>query len=283
MKPFFSIKLWFIFLHRVLKAIYPADIVLIIFVIPEFKKIMKSRAMRFMVIFLLCNLGVRLVPFFACVPFTQRYFFPFAVNIAILATYGIVNLVDFLDKKIINGRIKISKFQLYALLLLIIGLSYTAKALMPRNDKPWLQMIPDAIKQFIPAGKKPIIISNDLDERWGYYAGTDQLYRLHPEKDWQLMKQVRVGREYRWEEFDDKRGIPNLVEKIRQLGADRVFIILKVEKSGTSESEKELVDNFPGINLAGSFTDRKKRVFKLYTPKAPEKPISPKSMQNNID
>lgn len=273
MKPFFSIKLWLIFLHRMAKAIYPADMVLMVFALPELKKIKESRAMRFLVIFLLCNLAVRLVPFFACVPFSERYFFPFAVNIAILATYGISNLVEFLDTKIIKGKIKVSKFQLYALLVLIIGLSYTAKALMPRNDKPWLKMIPAAMKRFVPTGKTPIIISNDLDERWGYYAQTNQLYRLHPEQDWLLMKQVRVGREYRWEEFDEKRGIPNLQEKIESLGMDWVFIILKVEKSGTSKSEKELVEKFTDIHLVGTFTDRKKRVFKLYTTVLPGKPM----------
>lgn len=265
MKPFFSIKLWCIFFFRLIKVIYPADLVLIIFALPEFKRLKESRTMRFLLIFLVCNVGVRLVPFFACVPFTQRYFYPCAINIAILAAYGIVNLVEFLDTKIIKKKIKITQFHLYSLLIIIIGIAYSAKALNPRNDKPWLQVIPAVITKIIPSEKVPIIISNDLDNRWGYYADTEELYQLDPEQDWLLMKPIRVGFEYRWVEFDQQRGISNLAEKINAMGKDRVFLILRVDKNGESPSNSSLLKQYPEIYLKGTFKDRKKRVFKLYS------------------
>ena len=157
------------------------------------------------------------------------------------------------------------KFNLYFLLIIIIGLSYSLKTLRLRNDKPWLQMIPAAIKQLTPPDTTPVIICNDLDERFGYYAGTTEMYRLDPDKKWLLMKRAATETGSRWAPLDNKRGIENLSAKIAEMGMERVFIILKVGKDGNSESNSELMEKLPGINLSGRFTDRKKRVFKLYT------------------
>lgn len=221
--------------------------------------------MRLLVIFLLGDLGVRTLLFFSAVPFSQRYFYPFSVTITIIAATGIIPLVEIISTKIIRKSSEINKFAIYALLITVIGVSYTLKAIHPRNDKPWLQMIPAAIRKLTPENKTPVIISNNLDERFGYYAETTELYQIHPEQNWLLMKRVPNKDDSEWEPLDQQRGISNLAEKIEKIGSNRVFIILKVEKSGTSESDIELNEKLPGINLSGTFTDRKKRRFKLYT------------------
>ena len=221
--------------------------------------------MRLLVLLLIGDLGVRTLLFFSAVPFASRYFYPFAIIIAIIAASGITPLVNIISEKIIKKKTEIHKFTLYAILILIVGVSYSLKAIKPRNDKPWLQMIPSAIKQLTPDNKTPVIISNKLEERFGYYAGTSEFYIIDAEKDWILTKKILTEEDSNWVPFDKKRGIKNLAKQINNLGSDRVFIIFQVEKSGTSKADKELNDQLPGIHLTGTFTDRKKRVFKLYT------------------
>jgi hypothetical protein len=265
MNSLLSLKMWFLLLKRLFIAIFPAELVLIPFAVKSFKLLKSSAVMRLLIIFLIVDLGVRTLLFFSAVPFSQRYFYPFAITISIIAASGFIPLVHFISSKILKRTSTIQKFTLSALLIVIVGVSYSLKALKPRNDKPWLQMIPTAIKQLTPENKTPVIICNDLDERFGYYAGTTDLYQLHPDKKWLLLKRVQTEEDSDWAPLDQKRGIHNLAEKIKQMGSERVFIIMKVEKNGTSESDIELNEKFPGITLTGTFTDRKKRVFKLYT------------------
>lgn len=265
MSKFLSWKLWLIFLHRLAKALFPAEIALFVFSLANFKKLKESRFLRWLLIFLVCDLGVRMVLFFGGVPFTGRYLYPFAITIAIFAVAGLVPLVTFLDEKILQKKLTDRKFQMYALIILIIGVSYSIKALLPRNDKPWLQAMPAAIRQFCPAGKTPVIISNNLDERFGYYAGTEEMYILKPEKDWLLMKRFEDEEDSKFLPLDKKRGIPNLAEKINQMGADRVFIFMYLDKNESTPSDTELTQGLPGIQFKGKYTDRKKRVYKLYT------------------
>ena len=265
MSSLFSLKMWWIFFLRLLKVIYPAELVLLPFAYKSFKLIKTSPYMRFMIVFLICDLGARAVIFFAGVPFSQRYFYPFAVIVAIFATSGIIPFVDILSVKVLKRTSEMQKFNLYFFLIIVIGLSYSMKALRPRNDKPWLQAISSVIKQLSPPNTTPVIICNHLDERFGYYAGTTEMYQLYPSKDWLLMKRVKTENDSRWVPFDNKRGIKNLSAKIAKMNPERVFIILRVGKDGNSESNTQLTENLPGINLVGRFTDRKKRIFKLYT------------------
>jgi len=264
-KSLLSLKMWLILLERVFRAIFPAELVLLPFSLKNFKLLKSSPIMRLLVIFLICDFGIRTILFFSAVPFSQRYFYPFSVTVIIIAASGIIPFVEIISSKILKKTSEIEKFSLYFLLLAIIGISYSLKAIRPRNDKPWLQMIPAAIKHLTPEGKSPVIISNNLDERFGYYAGTTEVYQLYPRKNWLLMKNIQIEEGSDWAPFDKKRGIDNLAEKIKQIGTERVFIIMKVAKNGTSESDTELNEKLPGIKHTGTFTDRKKRVFKLYT------------------
>jgi len=267
MNSLLSFKMWLIFIHRIFNALFPADLILLVFSLSSYKKLKESKALRFFSIFLVCDLGVRGVIFFAGVPFSGRYLFPFAVAIAILAAFGIIPLVEILQKVILKVKcnIKINTFYLYAILIIIIGISYSIKALLPRNDKPWLQRIPAAIKKLVPEGKTPVIISNKLDERFGYYADTTQIYMLDPAKNWVLMEKVKTDTDSKFIACSRKRGIANLAEKINELGAERVFIIMRVGKDGNSVPNTELLKKLPGIHLSGTFTDRKKRILKLYS------------------
>lgn len=268
MSKFLSWQLWLICLLRLAKALFPAEMVLFVFSLTTFKKLKDSRMMRWLLIFLICDLGVRMIVFFGGVPFTGRYFYPFAITIAIFAAAGIIPLVDFLvflDEKTLNKKLKHKKFQIFALIVIIIGVSYSIKALLPRNDKPWLQTIPAAIKHIAPPGKTPVIMSNNLDERFGYYAGTDELYIIDPDDDWRMLKRFQTASDSKFKYLDDKRGITNLVDKIKLIGAERVFIIMYLDKNQSTPSDTELQEKLPGIKLFGTFTDRKKRVYKLYT------------------
>ncbi len=267
MKALLSFKMWLILLERIFSAIYPAELVLLPFSWKSFKLVKTSPIMRLLILFLIIDLGVRTLLFFTGIPFSQRYFFPFAVTVAIIAASGLIPLVNIISEKILKTTSATQKFTIYALLIIIIGVSYSLKAINPRNDKPWLQVIPVAIKTLTPENKIPVIISNKLDERFGYYAGTTELYKIYPKKNWQLMKKIKTETYSKWSPLDKKRGIQNLADKINQIGSDRVFIILKVEKSGTSKADVELNKELRGLHLTGTFTDRKKRVLKLYVVK----------------
>lgn len=267
MKALLSFKMWLILLGRIFSAIYPAELVLLPFSWKSFKLLKTSSIMRLLIIFLIGDLAVRTFLFFTGIPFSQRYFYPFAVTIAIIAASGLIPLVNIISEKILKKTSETQKFTIYALLVIIVGVSYSLKAINPRNDKPWLQAIPAAIKTLTPDNKTPVIICNKLDERFGYYAGTTELYKIYPRENWQLMKKIKTETYSKWTPLDKKRGIQNLAKKINQIGSDRVFIILKVAKSGTSNADVELNKELPGLHLTGTFTDRKKRVLKLYTVK----------------
>lgn len=286
MSTFLSLKMWLIFLHRLIKAMFPAEIVLLIFSWQSFKRLKDSVSMRFLTLFLICDLIARMVIFFAGVPFSGRYFYPLSVTIAIFAAAGITPFIGFLHRlmrntqkveesnspklyKFFNSNIirktaRITEFQLYAFIILVIGISYSLKALHPRNDKPWLQMIPSKIKQLTPENSKPVIISNYMDERFGYYAGTTELYILKPDDNWNLLKRVKTENDSKWISFDNKRGIESFADKISKLNSNSIFIILRVGKDGNSPANTELIDKLPRLKLVKEFTDRKKRKLKLY-------------------
>jgi len=264
MKSLLSIKMWFAFFARILRAIFPAEMILIIFAIPSLKDLKKSRMLRLLIIFILTTLAVRLIPFFAGAPFSGRYFLPFAVGVAIFAVSGITPLVKIIESLILKKFRKCNVFYIYFILISIIGVSYSLKALRPRNDKPWLQMIPKAIKQFSTSSEVPIIVSNDLDERFGYYANTTELYKLNFKKDWLLTKQFSDGNDSKWKPTNKHRGIDNLFAEFARIGKDKIFIIVRVPKKERSILAEKLCNYDKTLSLIGTFTDRKKRKFELY-------------------
>lgn len=264
MKSLLSIKMWFAFFARILKALFPAEMVLFIFAVPSLKDLKKSRMLRLLVLFILTTLAVRLIPFFAGAPFSGRYFLPFAVGIAIFATSGMIPLVKLLKSIIVKYFGHCNAFYIYFVLIAIIGVSYSLKALRPRNDKPWLQMIPKAIKHFSTSSAPPIIVSNNLDERFGYYANTTELYKLDFKKNWLLTKQFSNGNDSKWQPTNNHRGIDNLFAEFARIGKDKIFIIVRVPKKERSILADELCEYDKTLSLIGTFTDRKKRKFELY-------------------
>ena len=134
---------------------------------------------------------------------------------------------------------------------------------MPRNDKPWLQAIPKAISYFNKTGKQPVIISNDLDGRFGYYANTKALYELKVQQNWTMYHSERRG------EYDNLvpkylKSSAEFEKKIDSFGRERCFIIWRAGRKGYIIDDQILQKSFPNIKLLGVFKDKKKRVFKLY-------------------
>ena len=265
MNSLLSFKMWGIFLHRLINACFPAEVVFLIFSKETFKRVKDSRALRVLLIFIFSDLLIRMVVFFAGIPFSGRYLLPWTIGVLIVCGAGLTPLVSFVSSKIPERINKISQFHIYAFIVFGIMTGYSIKALHPRNDKPWLQAIPAKIRSIATAGVKPVIITNYMDERFGYYAGTTSLYELKISENWNLLKKVKKGNDARWQSFDHKRGIENLNNKIERLGKQRVFIIVRLKKHGKSKTDMAILEKLPGIKLVKTFTDRKKRKLNLYS------------------
>ncbi|MCK5844515.1 MAG: hypothetical protein KAG97_07395, partial [Victivallales bacterium] len=261
---FLSLKLWGIFLHRLVNASFPAEIGFLLFSKKTFTRIKESRATRVLVVFIFCDLCVRMIVFLAGVPFSGRYFLPWTAGVAILAGGGFVPMVEFIHSKILANRFSISRHHIYAFIILGVAIGYSIKALHPRNDKPWLRSIPAKIRSMTPDDATPVIISNYQDTRFEYYARPALFLCLKPDENWTLLGKVKRGDTVVWRAIDRKRGLTNLAGKIDRFGKRLVFIIFRLKKHGESRSAIEMLEKLPGVKLASTFSDRKKRRFNLY-------------------
>jgi len=260
MNTVFSLKMWLIFLHRILLSCYPAEVAFLVFSKKTFLRLKESRILRVLSIFIVCDLIVRMVVFFAGVPFSGRYFLPWTVGLAVFVGGGFKPFVEFVSRKT-----RLAESVIAAIVLCAIAIGYSIKALHPRMDKPWLQAIPAKIRSLTPEEMEPVIISNYMDGRFGYYAGTDRLLMLRPEEDWSLYAQRRrCGQDVRWTRLKRKAGLEGLRGLVSGLNHQRVFIVLRVGNHGADSAEVAELESLKCLRVVESYKDKKGRRFKLY-------------------
>jgi len=260
MNSVFSIKLWLIFLRRMMLSCYPAEVAFLLFSKKTFLRVKESRVLRVILIFIVCDLSVRAIVFFAGVPFSGRYLIPWTIGLALLAGGGAASFADFAAK-----TARVSKNIVLLVAFSAIAIGYSVKALHPRTDKPWLREIPARIKALTPEGMEPVIMASYMDERFGYYADTNRLVELRPGDDWTILVRKRRPGGYAYSRWTPVgKGLDGLGRLIRGLGRSRVFIILRVDDGGCPASKVEELERLPGLTLDSTYTDKKKRRFNLY-------------------
>ena len=260
MNTVFSLRLWLIFLRRIMLSCYPAEVAFLLFSRKTFARIKESRALRVVLVFIVCDLAVRAVVFFAGVPFSGRYFLPWTVGFALLAGGGFEPLAEFAAT-----RTRVSKNIVGIVVFCAIAIGYSIKALHPRKDKPWLQAIPAKIRSLTPEEMEPVIISNYMDGRFGFYADTSRLILLQPEKEWALyVQRRRCGGDVQWSQLKRDVGLKGLRGLVFGLNNQRVFIILRVDSHGASSDQVAELESLSCLRVVESYADRKGRRFKLY-------------------
>ncbi len=173
MSYLFSIGAWFSLLQKFINAFLPIIPLLLVFSWKKCRESAKLPAFRFFLVFVGLDLAIRLLIYFAGVPYQGRYLHMLIIAACVLAGTGIFPLSEFVSEKILKRRFPAAS--ILTILFVAVLLVHAGKALSPPDPKPWLDSIPEMIKKHCPPDKKPILISEDRDIRISYYAGAEDL------------------------------------------------------------------------------------------------------------
>ena len=281
MNSLLSLEMWGIFISRILDAIFPFEWFFLAFFIlyiiaknknntisklfgpekiPGFNINFKSPVLIFIVLFILCDLGIRGMVFFAGIPFSGRYFIPFSISISIFAAAGIIPISNCIATKI-PLKNKPSVHIIIILMLIAIVLSYSAKTLRPHFDKPWLQTFGRLIKENTGKNEKAVILSNKLDERYGYYGNTELFIQFQTGKTWTIQKKIKNKNASRWILCKQTSNLNIFLEKLKQITnkMKRSDIKNKLTSNNNSEIKPSYkIKNFAIIRTYGEKSLNKK-------------------------
>ena len=287
MSVIFSFDIWILFLKRILNVLYPVSVATLLFLAylllepfvasvarRFFRKsppvsrdasdtslhasvlyvLRRSNGLTLLLSVLFCDLLARMIPFFAGIPFSHRYFYPFAALATPLAALGFVALSDALHRPISAKFPSLSKNKLSVLFLGVACLAYSGKALMPRQDKKWLRNVPYAILKATPKGEKPVLYTNYLDTRLAYYSGAD-LRQCFPKENFQVMELTpRQNRNnYYWK--TTSKGIRKFRRRIESLGA-RAFLLVRAKRA---EKDASLAEIQHFMRVVATFSDERRK------------------------
>ncbi len=173
MQGLLSIKLWGIIFVRLMNAIFPTILVLLVFSYKDVRKAWKTPYFRLFMVFMAVEVLSRVFVFFMGLPFQGRYLYSISIFACILAGAGLLELARLSEPYL--KKIGIFRNVSAVAVILVIVLAIDAgKGLANKNDKNYLEIITALVKENCPRGK-PIIISEINDVRIGYYAKSDIL------------------------------------------------------------------------------------------------------------
>ena len=247
------LKLWLIFLQRFIDALYPANLVFLIFLYPLRKKIKLSRPVIFLLILLLIDIAIRLVSFFSGIPFAGRYLYPSMILISLFTGVGMLSFIQFLHRHLVKKYSKLTEFHITAAIFLIILFSYSGKALHSSNDKKWLKDISSLIKEHISPGERAVILSNYEEHRLTYYSGCNEMRLFDPEHDFQVRRAILQGNDMTW--LVDSEGREAFKDYIKSMPS-KLFIIYRTKDSSSINSLEPLL---PGMSLVGKYLDKHRK------------------------
>jgi hypothetical protein len=184
---------------------------------PGFAINFREPALLFMLTFIVCDLGVRAMLFFGGIPFSGRYFIPFTISISIFAAAGVIPVSNYIASKLLPSKKNISPQLIAIILLLIICISYSGKNLIPHFNKPWLQAFGKIIKEKTGKDEQAVILSNKLDERYGYYGNTESFIQFHTGKSWRIQKKIRNKNASHWVFCKKPPNLKAFSEKLKQI------------------------------------------------------------------
>ena len=126
------------------------------------------------------TLAVRLLPFFAGVPYQDRYFLPLATLVTIFAAKAVLELVPLIHERL-KGFNHVTFDRVFVACFAGVFLMNVVKALLPHFDKPEVNAVAQTIMRLCPPGAKPVLVSSFPDPRYAYYA--DAKYLSIPETE----------------------------------------------------------------------------------------------------
>ena len=284
------------FIGRILDAIFPFEWFFLIFFIlyiitrnknnmlsklfnseqiPGLKINFKSPTLIFILLFFLCDLGIRATVFFAGIPFSGRYFIPFTIIISIFAAAGIIPISNCIATKL-PLKNKPSIHIVIILIISTIGLSYSGKILLPHFDKPWLQTFGKLIKENTGKNEKAVILSNKLDERYGYYGNTELFIRFQAGKLWTIQKKIKNKNASRWILCKQTESLEVFLKKIKQItnkmkkqdikSTSKIKNFAVIKTYGKKELDEKLakLEKLAKMKMIKSFPYKKKRKIILF-------------------
>ncbi len=181
MEALFSYKLWLIIAGRMLNALMPAYIALLVFFLWKGRgRIAGDAPFRLFAAFILADFALRLMLFFSGTPYEGRYFHPLVIAFSVFAGAGLIVFASFLSR--FQGRFRfLTERNCLVGLAAALILANGGKALNPPDRKCWLSEIPEEIKKRIPKGAKAVLITDNNDIRTAYYAGASHFKLARPD------------------------------------------------------------------------------------------------------
>jgi hypothetical protein len=289
----FSPTLWLIFLQRIINVLYPVNLICLLFLaylalepfvaalaqrlvrkrIPAITddsgaparvdllhRLRHAKGLSLILAILACDILARLIPFFAGIPFSHRYLYPFALFSSFFAALGLTALSDSLWLPLSRKFTTLSKNKLLFILLTIITIAYTGKSLMPKLDKKWIRDIPMTIRRKTPKGKQAVLFTNYLDARFSYYSGA-KLYQCFPKENYIVLKSYysKDKNNFNWK--TSSRGLTSFKSLVREFG-DKAFLLVRRKRKERNNVSTELSAL---MRTVATFTDdRRKWLFTLY-------------------
>ena len=174
MQGLLSIKLWWIIAARLLNAIYPTVLLLLVFSFKEIRRVWKTPCFRLVMVIAALEVFTRVFIFFMGVPYQGRYLYAIAIFACIPAGAGLLELARFAEPYL--KKISLLKnIGAVTVVLVIVFAVNSGKGLISKDDKKYLDTIPYLVKENCTPGVRPLIISEINDIRIGYYAKADIL------------------------------------------------------------------------------------------------------------
>jgi hypothetical protein len=253
MSALFSLKLWLIFVQRIVNTLYPANILSLFFLYPVRGKIKVNSGMKFILILLAVDLFIRMIAFFSGIPFSHRYLYPMMIIVTIFSGLGMLSFINILWKHLIKRFPALTERGIGVVVLLIVFFSYSGKALHSSNDKKWLKDISLLIKSRIVPGREAAILSNYDESRFVYYSGCGELLLFSPEKDFLIRRHVRYENDSKWRV--ESEGFDGFNHYLKS-SSGQVFIIYRIKKSEIKANTESF---FPEVKFIGKFSDNRRK------------------------
>lgn len=273
MQAIFSIKLWIVFIGKLLDAVFPTILILLAFSWKKLKTVNNSPEFRMLLIFLAVISASRFFIFFSGLPYQGRYLYPVAISLLPVAALGLNEMIIFMQN--LGKMKKVQPLRIAAAIIFAIIAINAGKALYFKKDKQWIKDVAAFVGDGRDAGGKPaILISGVPDVRLAYHSKAEFLmltfrpeiryipYEKYPRA--QLLKMATGGdTNLLWLPYYNIYRADEFASKIRRFDSPRVFLFI-------DEKDKELLHMFETDKVsfpfkqAAVFKEGSKKKFILY-------------------
>jgi hypothetical protein len=240
MQGLLSIKLWGIIAVRLLNAIFPTILLLFVFSFNEIRKVWKTPCFRLFMVCAAFEVFTRFFIFFMGMPYQGRYLYAITIFTCIPAAAGLLELARF-SEPFLRKLGVIKNVSAVTVILIIVFAVNVGKGLACKDDKKYLEIIPNLVKENCSPGIRPIIVSEINDIRIGYYAKAEMLnlsYAGSSGKDsfvkngwciWNPDSKPVKNKALPVAKSNDMSGLPAI---LGHLGAGDVFLVVMQDDPG---------------------------------------------------